>query len=258
MFHGNEDGMDHVMDDETEAPVGSGMGRGPEATLRVLVEACCDSVHTARAAQAFGAGRVELCGPGDGGTTPSLGLIARCRDELQVPMHVMIRPHVDGFVYSDDDVDIMCNDIVTAKALGADGIVVGPLHSDATIHTQQLAELISLARPMRVVFHRAFDRTVDCAAALDTLVALGVDALLTSGHAETALAGAAMLDTMQQRAGSRLTILAGGGIRGHNVRQLLARARLREVHARSTDPNIVRDVVLALSQPSEGASLLSR
>jgi copper homeostasis protein len=214
----------------------------------VLVEACCDSVQTARASQAFGAGRVELCGPGDGGTTPSLGLIARCRDELQIPMHVMIRPHDGGFVYSEDELDIMCNDIIAAKALGVDGIVTGPLHSDRTIDRLQLAEMVSIARPMKVTFHRAFDRTADAEVALDLLLAVGVDYILTSGHAETALAGADALATMQQRAGDQLTILAGGGIRGHNVRELLARAPLRQVHARATDPMIVRDVVQALSQ----------
>ena len=83
-----------------------------------LIEACCDSVHTARAAQQYGAGRVELCGPGDGGTTPSLGLIARCREELTIPLHVMIRPHTRSFVYDEDDLDVMCNDIITARSLG--------------------------------------------------------------------------------------------------------------------------------------------
>ena len=214
----------------------------------LLIEACCDSVHTARAAQAFGAGRVELCGPGDGGTTPSLGMISRCRDELQIPLHVMIRPHAGGFVYSDDDLDIMCNDIVAAKALGVDGIVTGPLYSDHTIHQLQLAELISLARPMKVVFHRAFDRTVNADAALDTLLILGVDAVLTSGQADTALQGADTLAAMLHKVGDRMTILAGGGIRGHNVRELVSRAPLRELHARATDPMIVRDVVQALSQ----------
>lgn len=216
----------------------------------VLIEACCDSVHTARAAQAFGAGRVELCGPGEGGTTPSLGMMSRCRDELQIPLHVMIRPHAGGFVYSEDELDIMCNDIVAAKALGVNGIVTGPLYSDDTIHQLQLAEMISLARPMKVVFHRAFDRTPNADAALDTLLSLGVDAVLTAGHADTALKGADALATMIRKAGDRMTILAGGGIRGHNVRELVARAPLREIHARATDPMIVRDVVQALAQPN--------
>ncbi len=212
-----------------------------------LVEACCDSAHTARAAQANGAGRVELCGPGDGGTTPSLGLISRCRDELQIPLHVMIRPHSNGFVYAEDDVDIMCNDIVATRALGVDGIVLGPLHSDHKIDTQLLADFIQLARPMKVTFHRAFDQTPDMFIALETLLSLGVDYVLTSGQSPTAIAGVHHLQAMHERTNGKLTILAGGGVRGHNVRDLIARTGVREVHARGTDPNIVRDVVLALT-----------
>jgi copper homeostasis protein len=224
----------------------------------ILVEACCDSLHSARAAQAFGAGRVELCGPGDGGTTPSLGLIARARDELQIPMHVMIRPHTDGFVYRDDDIDIMLDDLVAAKALGAEGVVFGPLYSDGTVQKEQMAQLISAARPMKVVFHRAFDRTPDAMAAMDTLLMLGVDFVLTAGHESTALAGAPMLRALQELAGTKLTVLAGGGVRGHNVRDLIEQAELREVHARATDPMIVRDVILALNTPTLYASSLPR
>jgi copper homeostasis protein len=216
-------------------------------TQRVLVEACCDSVHTARAAQAFGAGRVELCGPGDGGTTPSFGLIARCRDELQIPLHVMIRPHTNSFLYGDDDVDVMGNDIIAARARGADGIVLGPLHPDGTIHQEQLVVFIALARPMKVVFHRAFDRTPSTTDAMSVLLNVGIDGVLTSGHAATAVEGAETLRVMQRRAGRSLTILAGGSVRGTNVLGLVSRTGVREVHARGTDPVIIRDLVGALT-----------
>lgn len=221
----------------------------------VLVEACCDSVHTARAAQSFGAGRIELCGPGDGGTTPSLGLITAVREAVQVPVHVMIRPHTDSFVYSDEDVDVMGRDIIAARALGVDGIVLGPLHADHTVQMQQLADLIGLARPLRVAFHRAFDKTPNAAVALASLLALGIEYVLTSGHAKTALQGSTELHALQHAAGDRLTVMAGGGVRGHNVRDMLSRAGLREVHCRSTDPTIVRDVVLALSESDRGSPL---
>jgi len=212
----------------------------------VLVEACCDSVYTAIAAQDSGAGRIELCGPGDGGTTPSLGLIARCRDLLQVPLHVMIRPHSRDFVYHDDELDVMANDIVTARTMGADGVVLGPLQRDDTVHMQQLATLVQIAHPMPVVFHRAFDRTPDPFAALHTLMLTGVRTVLTSGQAATALEGAATLQALRQRAGDRLTILAGGGVRGSNVRDLVQRSEVHQVHARGTDPTIIRDVVRSL------------
>lgn len=219
----------------------------PESpTGTVLVEACCDSVYTALAAQQAGAGRIELCGPGDGGTTPSLGLIARCRDVITIPLHVMIRPHTRDFVYHEDDLDVMANDIVTARTLGVDGVVLGPLQRDDTVHMQQLAALVELAQPMTVAFHRAFDRTPDPFAALHTLMLTGVKLVLTSGQAATALAGAETLTALRQRGGDRITILAGGGVRGSNVRDLVQRTELRQVHARGTDPAIIRDVVQAL------------
>ncbi|MDQ8164037.1 MAG: copper homeostasis protein CutC [Gemmatimonadota bacterium] len=214
-----------------------------------LIEACCDSVHSARAAQQYGAGRVELCGPGDGGTTPSLGLIARCREELTIPLHVMIRPHTRSFVYDEDDLDVMCNDIITARSLGVDGIVLGPLHSDNTVHAQQLAECIALARPMKVAFHRAFDRTPDALVALEMMLMLGVDYILTSGHGRTALDGATRLRALQARAGDDLVVLAGGGVRAAHVQQLLDTSGVREIHARATDPTIVRDLAQALARP---------
>ncbi|AMW06602.1 hypothetical protein GEMMAAP_06090 [Gemmatimonas phototrophica] len=211
-----------------------------------MVEACCDSVYTALAAQNAGADRIELCGPGDGGTTPSLGLMARCRDLMSVPLHVMIRPHTRDFVYHDDDLDVMANDIVTAKALGMDGVVLGPLQRDDTVHLQQLMALVQLARPLKVAFHRAFDRTPDAFAALHALMQASVDLVLTSGQAATALDGAATLNALRQRAGDRLTILAGGNVRGTNVRELVQRSEVRQVHARAADPAIVRDVIRAL------------
>ncbi len=212
-----------------------------------LVEACCNSILSAREAQEIGAGRVELCGAGAGGTTPSLGLIARCRDELYVPLHVMIRPHDGDFVYSTDDLDVMKNDIVSARALGVDGVVTGVLHSDGTVDVSRMAELIQLARPMKVTFHRAFDRTPDAEVALDALLALGVDYVLTAGQAASALDGAARLQQLQQQAGDRMTILAGGGVRAHNVRDVVARSGVREVHANATDPVVVREMLLALT-----------
>jgi copper homeostasis protein len=212
-----------------------------------LFEACCDSVASARDAQELGAGRIELCGAGAGGTTPSLGLIARCRDEIYVPLHVMIRPHVGDFNYTSEDLDVMKNDIVAARALGVDGIVIGILRGDHTVDVERMADVMQLARPLKVTFHRAFDRTPDSTAALDALLLLGVDYVLTSGQAASALDGVDSLHALRQQAGDRLTILAGGGVRAHNVRDVVRRSGVREVHANGTNPEIVRDVMLALS-----------
>lgn len=213
-----------------------------------LLEACCDSILTARNAQEFGAGRVELCGAGTGGTTPSIGLIALCREALYVPLHVMIRPNTNGFVYSSDEFEVMKHDIAAAREIGVDGVVVGMLHDDDTIDMERMIEMIELARPLNVTFHRAFDRTPDASEAMDVLLSLGVDYVLTAGQAVTALEGVAQLRALQLQAGDRLTVLAGGGVRAHNVRDVVARSGVREVHANATDSQIVRDLLLALAQ----------
>lgn len=229
-------------------PVGVAQATGKPSQRQILVEACCDSVPTAIAAVGYGADRIELCGPGNGGTTPSAGLMTRCRDAVQVPIHVMIRPHTHSFVYDREDLTVMLRDIEAARALGMEGVVLGPLQTDHRIHREQLRQLVDAAGPMRVAFHRAFDRTPDPIAALRELIDANVQLVLTAGHAPTALKGAAMLRTMRAHAGDHLVILAGGGVRGDNVTSLIERTGLSEVHARSTDPTIVRDVVLALEE----------
>lgn len=214
--------------------------------MRPLVEACCDSLATARAAQAAGAGRIELCGSGDGGTTPSHGLVARAREALHVPLAVMIRPRAGNFVYAPHEIEVMHADIVTARALGADAVVLGVLHDNGTIDEVLLRALLAVARPLRVTFHRAFDRTPDAHAALDRLVALGVDTVLTSGHATTARDGIATLRELHRRAGERLTIMACGGIRATNVREVVELTGVREVHARATDSMVFAELTAAL------------
>lgn len=214
----------------------------------ILVEACCDSLATALKAREYGAHRIELCGDGDGGTTPPPALMRACRAALDIPIHVMIRPHTHSFLYSDADIDVMCRSIADAKTMGMDGVVVGPLTAERTVHDAQLAQLVHAAGPMRVAFHRAFDQTVNAIHALDTLLTRGVQYVLTSGQADTALDGAPQLRTWQEYTGSRLTILAGGGVRGPNVRALTQQSRVREVHVRGTNPIFVRDVVVALRE----------
>lgn len=211
-----------------------------------LVEACCNSVQTAVAAARFGAGRIELCGHGDGGTTPSCGVMAACRDALGLPIHVMIRPHTQSFVYDEADVDVMLRDIEAAASLGMDGVVLGPLDADGCVNAEQLQLFVRAAGSLRLTFHRAFDATPNAERALDVLMDTGVQLVLTSGHARSAVAGAAVLRQHNERAAGRIAILAGGGIRASNVRQLLHESGVNEIHARAVEPEIIRDLVQAL------------
>lgn len=215
---------------------------------RIMVEACVDSMHSALGAEAVGAGRVELCGAGHGGTTPSYGLMALCRERLRIPIHVMIRPREGNFVYTDDEFEVMCRDVRTARSARVDGVVFGILHADNTLDEERMATLIAEARPMRVGCHRAFDATPNAERARDALLRLSVDVVLTSGHADTAMGGRAQLASHLTAAGNTLNILAGGGIRADNVLEIVKTTGVRDVHIRATDTAVFAAVVEQLGR----------
>lgn len=197
-----------------------------------LLEVCVDSVESALAAEAGGADRVELCDNlVEGGTTPSAGAIKAARERLSIKLHVIIRPRGGDFLYSDIELDVMKRDILTAKDLGADGVVIGVLNADGTIDRDHTRELVEIARPMSVTFHRAFDMTRDPFEALETLVDLGVDRILTSGQEPVAEKGVELIGELVERAGERITIMACGEIREGNVREVVQRTGVSEIHA---------------------------
>jgi copper homeostasis protein len=202
--------------------------------VTVLVEAAVDTFADALAAQAEGVHRIELCGPlHGGGTTPSAGLIARCSDTLLVSTYVLVRPRLGNFVYSDDDLEIMKRDVAVAKELGADGVVLGALTSDGDVDADRLAAVIALASPLLVGFHRAFDSVRDQDEALELLISLQVDHVLTSGGAKTALEGATRIKSLVERAGDRIGIIAGGSVTTANAATVVLQTGVRVVHARS-------------------------
>jgi copper homeostasis protein len=201
--------------------------------MSVRVEAAVDSFAAALAAQQAGVHRIELCGPlHEGGTTPSAGLIARCLERLLVSVHVLVRPRVGDFVYTDDEFEIMKRDIAVAKELGADGVVIGILTPDGEVDADRLAELHAIASPLRVGFHRAFDSVKDQDEALELLVSLQCDCILTSGGAKTATDGAAQLKRLVERAGDRITVFAGGKVTPANVAALVQETGVQMVHGR--------------------------
>ena len=202
--------------------------------MTILVEAAVDTFAGALAAQAEGVHRIELCGPlHDGGTTPSAGLIARCSDELLVSVHVLIRPRGGNFVYTEDEMLIMAKDIAIAKELGVDGVVIGALTAEGDIDAEMVSQLITMASPVRVGFHRAFDQVRDQDEALELLVSLQVDYILTSGGAKTAMEGAPRLKSLVDRAGDRIGILAGGSITAANAANIVASTGVLSVHGRA-------------------------
>lgn len=197
---------------------------------RLVVEVCVDSVESAMAAEQGGADRVELCDNLlEGGTTPSAGQIAIARARLGIKLQVIIRPRGGDFCYSDVEMDVMRHDIATAKQLGADGVVIGILTPDGDVDLARTGELLSLARPLSVTFHRAFDMTRDPYQALEQLIALGVDRILTSGQEPTVIEGLDVIAELVRRAGDRVIIMPGGGTE-RNIRKVVATTGVREVH----------------------------
>jgi copper homeostasis protein len=203
----------------------------------VLVEVCIDSVADAVAAERGGAGRVELCADlVRGGTTPSAGMIAAVRERVRIPVVVLVRPRPGDFLYSPDELSVMRRDIEAAKALGADGVALGVLQADGRVDVDAMRPLVALARPMSVTVHRAFDLAREAAEALDALLALGVDRLLTSGAAPTALDGIETIAALVRRAGDALAVMAGGRVGADDALRLAREAGVREVHVRPTEP----------------------
>jgi copper homeostasis protein len=203
-------------------------------TSKLIIEVCVDSVESAMAAERGGADRVELCDNLlEGGTTPSAGAIAVARQHLGLKLHVIIRPRGGDFCYSDVEFAVMRHDIGLAKQLGADGVVIGILTGDGDIDIERTRALIELARPLSVTFHRAFDMARDPYQALEDLIGLGVDRILTSGQEPSVLEGLDMIADLVQRAGDRVIIMPGGGTE-RNIQKVVARSGVREVHVTGT------------------------
>ena len=216
----------------------------------MLVEAYVDQLDTALAAERNGAGRLELCGPGEGGLTPSPELLAAVLATVRVPVHVMVRPRTGDFVYTDAEFAQMRDAVVMIRSAGAAGVVIGISNRDGTLDVPRMRELIALARPLRIGVHRAFDRTPDADVALDQLIALGVEVVLAAGHASTAEEGIGTLARLVQRAAGRTVIMPGGGVRAHNVRAIIDRTGCSAVHARASDPKVFAELALAVSSKS--------
>lgn len=205
--------------------------------MNLLFEVCVESAEGAVAAQAGGAHRVELCSDLlEGGLTPSHGTLQVARARLQIGIMAMVRPRGGDFCYSEVEFAVMREDLLAAKGLGADGVVFGVLHPDGTVDRERTAELIALARPLPVTFHRAFDVTRDPLEALETLIALGVDRVLTSGQEPSVLEGLDLVAELVTRAAGRIIVMPGGGITVRTVGRIAAASGARELHFASLEP----------------------
>jgi copper homeostasis protein len=195
------------------------------------LEICAASLPSALAAQAGGARRVELCqNLEQGGITPSYGLIRETLARLSIPVFVLIRPRPGGFVYSADELAIMRADMEVCRELGAAGVVLGALDTAGRVAMRACQGLVERAGAMQVTFHRAFDSCDDQSRALEDIIALGCQRVLTSGGQATAEAGQAQLAALVQQAAGRISIMPGAGVSAANIRALARHTGAREFH----------------------------
>ena len=197
-----------------------------------ILEICAGSVESAIAARDGGAQRIELCAALEvGGVTPSAGLIAEARKINGLTLNVIIRPRGGDFLYNEYEVACMEEDIRTCRSLGVDGVVIGALTAEGDIDTVACQRLINAANGMSVTFHRAFDMCRDPHKALEELVSLGCDRVLTSGQAPTAEAGIELLEKLVKQADNRIIIMPGCGVNSNNAAKILQATGANEIHA---------------------------
>ena len=197
-----------------------------------ILEICAGSVESAIAARDGGAQRIELCAALEiGGVTPSAGLIAEARKVEGLTLNVIIRPRGGDFLYDDYEAACMEQDIRTCKQLGVDGVVIGALTADGDIDTELCKRLVAAANGMSVTFHRAFDMCRDPKKALEELIGIGCDRVLTSGQAATAQAGIPLLKELVEQADGRIIIMPGCGVNSDNAATILKATGAKEIHA---------------------------
>ncbi|NGP87523.1 copper homeostasis protein CutC [Fodinibius halophilus] len=203
---------------------------------RLTTEIVAYNIESALNAQAGGADRIELCdNPSGGGTTPSVGTVELLREKLDIPIFVMIRPREGDFCYSDLEFEAMKRDISHCKDRGADGVVFGILSPDGSLDFDRCKELIELARPLQVTCHRAFDMTSDPFEALESCIEAGFDRILTSGQQTCAHEGIATIAELVERAGNRISMMAGCGVNEDTVQKIIEETDVREIHFSAKD-----------------------
>ena len=197
-------------------------------TLEISVE----TLEGALAAERGGADRIELCGDlSVGGVTPGVDLVRTVRAQIRIPLFMMIRPRAGDFVFTEREFEMMKRSMVEAKKSGADGVVLGILNKDRRVDIERTRELVNLARPLPVTYHRAFDETADLHGALEDVIQTGSTRILTSGGAAGAPAGAATLAELVRDARGRIIIVPGAGIHASNILQIAQRTQAREFHS---------------------------
>lgn len=200
--------------------------------MSALLEIAVFNIESAFASATAGADRLELCeNPFDGGTTPSYGFLKNVAEQVKIPVFPIIRPRGGDFLYSHAEFQQICYDIELCKDLGFKGVVSGLLLADGRVDHKRTAKLISLAADMQFTFHRAFDRAIHPLEALETIIDIGANRILTSGQVPNAFDGKVMIQQLVQKANNRIIILPGSGIRSNNIKDLQVFTGASEMHS---------------------------
>ncbi len=197
----------------------------------INVEICCNSVESARNAKAAGAKRIELCDNLEvGGLTPPENAIEECVRKLKLRTHVLVRPRAGDFCYSQSEYEMIKRQVEMCSHCGVHAVVVGFLHEDGTIDVERTREIVRIAAPMQVTFHRAFDECTEPLASLEQIIDCGCHRILTSGCAASAETGIPMLHQLVEKAAGRIVILAGAGITPQNAVEIITKTNVFEIH----------------------------
>jgi copper homeostasis protein len=195
------------------------------------LEICCFNLASALIAQQAGAQRVELCAsPAEGGTTPSAGVIRVAREHLQIALYPIIRPRGGDYLYSGDEFRVMQKEVEYCKQAGCDGVVIGVLKTDGSVDKERAERLVELAYPMGVTFNRAFDWVAHPFEAMEDIIAIGCERILTSGQLPIAMEGIALINELVREADERIVIMPGSGVRASNITVLVEKTGASEYH----------------------------
>lgn len=200
--------------------------------MKYILETIAFNIESCTKAQEAGANRIELCdNPGEGGTTPSYGFIKAARSALNIALFPIIRPRGGDFLYSQESFEIMKTDVQVCKDLGCDGVVIGMLNENATIDKIRCSILVNIAYPMSVTFHRAFDRVTNPEQALEDIIEIGCERILTSGFHPTAMDAVDNLKKLIEKAADSIIIMPGSGVRASNIASLASLTGAIEFHS---------------------------
>jgi copper homeostasis protein len=199
---------------------------------KYIIEIATSDFGTTQSAVQGGADRIELCANlAEGGTTPSYGQIKKCREAFTTAIYPIIRTRGGDFLYTEEEFEIMLRDVILCKELHCDGVVIGLLNADGTIDKKRTAKLIEAAYPLGVTFHRAFDRCLDPFEALEQLIDIGCERILTSGQQPAAPDGVGLIAELNKKADERIIIMPGSGVRKENIKMLAEKTGCKEFHS---------------------------